>query len=99
MEVFQEFLEAYKYLIYTVLLTLVTAIVIKNYWEEIKFWWVCTWYSFPVIGKMAKLSKDTKSMENNGWFSSESTLCSDFHTFYDKFDKDPEHYDRCKAYL
>lgn len=99
MEVFQEFLQAYKYLIYTVLLILVTAIVIKNYWEEIKFWWVCTWYSFPVVGKLAKLSKDTKSMENNGWFSSESTLCSDFHTFYDKFDKDPEHYDRCKSYL
>lgn len=99
MEVFQEFLQAYKYLIYTVLLILVTAIVIKNYWEEIKFWWICTWYSFPVIGKLSKLSKDTKSMENNGWFSSESTLCSDFHTFYDKFDKDPEHYDRCKSYL
>ncbi len=99
MEAFQQFLEAYKYLIYTVLLILATAIVIKNYWEEIKFWWKCTWYSFPVVGKIAKLSKDTKSMENNGWFSSEATLCSDFHTFYDKFDKDAEHYDRCKSYL
>ncbi|MDD3009149.1 MAG: zinc ribbon domain-containing protein [Arcobacter sp.] len=99
MEIVQDFLQAYKYFIYTILLILVSAIVIKNYWEEIKFWWVCTWYSFPLIGKIAKLSKDTKSMENNGWFSSESTLCSDFHTFYDKFDKDAEHYDRCKSYL
>lgn len=99
MEIIQDFLEAYKYFIYTILLILVSAIVIKNYWEEIKFWWTCTWYSFPVIGKIAKLSKDTKSMESNGWFSSESTLCSDFHTFYDKFDKDAEHYDRCKSYL
>lgn len=99
MDALKEFLEAYRYLIYTALLILLTAIVIRNYWFRIKFWWTCTWYNFPLIGKIAKLSKDTKSMENNGWFSSESTLCSDFHAFYDKFDKDAEHYDRCKSYL
>ena len=99
MEVFQEFLQAYKYLIYTVLLTLVTAIVIKNYWEEIKFWWVCTWYSFPVIGKLAKLSKDTVSIDDNGWFNSESTVCTDFNIFYNKFDKAEEEYENAESYL
>lgn len=99
MDGLKEFLEAYRYLVYTTLLLLLTAIVIRNYWFKIKFWWTCTWYDFPLIGKTAKLSKDTKSMENNGWFSSESSLCSDFHAFYDKFDKDAEHYDRCKSYL
>ena len=99
MEMLKSFLEAYKYFVYTALLLIVTAILIKQYWEEIKFWWVSSWYSFPIIGKIAKLSKDTQSMENNGWFSSESSLCSDFHTFYDKFDKDSDHYDRCKSYL
>ena len=99
MESLQEFLYAYKYVVSTILVLLVTAILIMKYWDEVKFWCICTWYNFPVIGKLAKLSKDTKSMENNGWFSSESTLCSDFHTFYDKFDKDAERYDRCKSYL
>lgn len=99
MDGLKEFLEAYRYFVYTALLILLTAIVIRNYWFRIKFWWTCTWYDFPLIGKTAKLSKDTKSMENNGWFSSESSLCSDFHAFYDKFDKDAEHYDRCKSYL
>lgn len=99
MESLQEFLYAYKYVVSTVLVLLVTAILIMKYWDEVKFWWICTWYNFPVIGKLAKLSKDTKSMENNGWFSSESTLCSDFHTFYSSFDKNAEDYDKSKSYL
>lgn len=99
MESLKEFLYAYKYAVSTVLVLLVTAILIMKYWDEVKFWWLCTWSSFPVIGKITKLSKDTKSMESNGWFSSELSLCSDFYTYYDRYDKDPEHYDRCKSYL
>ena len=99
MDGLKEFLEAYRYFIYTVLLILLTAIVIKNYWEQIRFWWKCTWYSFPQIGKIASLSKDTRSIDSNGWFSSESTLCSEFNTFYNSFDKNAEDFDRSKAYL
>ena len=99
MELLKEFLFAYKYAVSTVLVLLVTAILIMKYWDEVKFWWLCTWASFPAIGKIAKLSKDTKSMENNNWFSSELSLCSDFYSYYDRYDKDPEHYDRCKSYL
>ena len=50
-----------------------------KYWDRVKFWWTCTWYSFPIIGKISKLSKDITSVdEKSNWFSSETTLCSDF---------------------
>lgn len=99
MESLQEFLLAYRYALYTILITLVTALIVMKYWDKIKFWWLCTWMSFPVIGKINKLSKDTESMEGNNWFSSESSLCSDFYAHYDRYDKDAEHYEKCKSYL
>ncbi len=59
MESLQEFLYAYKYVVSTVLVLLVTAILIMKYWDEVKFWWICTWYKFPVIGKLAKFTGET----------------------------------------
>ncbi|QOG11940.1 zinc ribbon domain-containing protein [Arcobacter sp. FWKO B] len=99
MESIQEFLSAYRTILYTILFTLVVAVLVMKYWDKVKFWWLCTWASFPVIGKISKLSKDTESMEGNNWFSSETSLCSDFYAHYDRYDKDAEHYDRCKSYL
>jgi len=95
----QEFLDAYRYLIYTVLVMLVSLVIFINYWEQIKLWWTCTWMKFPFIGKISKLSKDTDSMDSNNWFSSETTICADFYNYYDKYDKDAKHYERCKSYL
>ena len=98
-EFLEDFLATQRLLISIILLSLITAVIIMKYWDRVKFWWTCTWYSFPVIGKISKLSKDITSVDEKGWFSSETTLCSDFHRYYDRFDKDPEHYDRCKSYL
>ena len=99
MEALQEFLLAYKYVLYTIFLSLATAVMVMKYWEQLRFWWLCTWSSFPVIGKIARLSKDTDTIESNGWFSSEMTLCSDFYAHYDKYDKKPEDYEKCTSYL
>lgn len=98
-EFLEEVLATHRVLLSIIVLTLIAAVIIMKYWDRVKFWWTCTWYSFPVIGKIAKLSKDITSVDEKGWFSSETTLCSDFHRYYDRFDKDPEHYDRCKSYL
>lgn len=94
-----DILTTHKLLLSIIVLTLIVAILIMNYWDRVKFWWLCTWYSFPLIGKISKLSKDIKSVDEKGWFSSETTLCSDFYRYYDRFDKDSDHYDRCKSYL
>ena len=45
---------------------------------RIDFWYLNLWYSIPVIGKLARLSKDTTRSSNPGWLRAEETLCSDY---------------------
>ncbi|MCT7526490.1 zinc ribbon domain-containing protein [Aliarcobacter cryaerophilus] len=97
-EFLEDLLVTQRLLISIILLSLITAVIIMKYWDRVKFWWTCTWYSFPVIGKISKLSKDITSRDGN-WFSSETTLCSDFYRYYNFKGANPEHYDICKDYL
>ena len=55
-EFLEDFLVTQRLLISIILLSLITAVIIMKYWDRVKFWWTCTWYSFPVIGKISKLS-------------------------------------------
>jgi hypothetical protein len=65
-------------LICTVLaLGLLTAIYFA-FRYQIDFWWFNFWYSLPVIGKLARLSKDTTRSSNSGWLRAEETLCGDY---------------------
>jgi hypothetical protein len=51
-------------------------------WEKLKWWWLNTWYNFPLIGKIARLSKDLhQTSDGSGWFKSERTLCQDYKAF------------------
>ncbi|MCT7592951.1 zinc ribbon domain-containing protein [Aliarcobacter butzleri] len=97
-EFLEEVLATHRVLLSIIISTLIAAIIIRVYWKRVEFWWTCTWYSFPVIGKIAKLSKDITSRDGN-WFSSETTLCSDFYRYYNFKGANPEHYDICKDYL
>lgn len=45
---------------------------------QINFWWLNFWYSLPLIGKLAHLSKDTTRSSNPGWLRAEETLCADY---------------------
>lgn len=76
------FFSAYPVLAWSIVSTLVTFGIIKLLWEEIKWWWVNTWYGFPIIGKLNTLSKNHhKASENTGWYKSERTLCQDYKRF------------------
>ncbi len=78
---------------------IVLAFVITH-WQEVKFWWLNFTYNFPVIGKIATLSKDIEGFdEKHKWFYSEERLCRDYYNFYEKVDKDSESYDEAKEYL
>ena len=97
-EFLEEVLVAHRLLLSIIVLTLIAAVIIKIYWEkEIAFWWTCTWYSFPVIGKISKLSKNFSV--DGEWFSSEKTLCSTFARYNRSLDSGLEKYDRNKSYL
>lgn len=55
--------------------------VIMLMWEKMKWWWHNTWFGFPVIGRIATLSKDLNVDSTTGWFKAERTLCSDYKKF------------------
>ena len=77
-----EFLKTYPVLVWAVLYTAVAGIILSLLWDKLKWWWLNTWYAFPVIGKMARLSKDLhQSNDGSGWFKSERTLCQDYKAF------------------
>ncbi len=51
-------------------------------WEQVKWWWHNTWYSFPFIGKIASLSRNTRKDDTYPtWFLSEKKLCQDYKKF------------------
>jgi len=49
---------------------------------RIDLWWLNFWYSLPVIGKIARLSKDSsRYAADQSWTNSERTLCNDYKRF------------------
>lgn len=51
-------------------------------WEQVKWWWLNTWMSFPLIGRIATLSKDlNRDSVDNTWFKAEKSLCRDYKQF------------------
>lgn len=77
-----EFFHTYPVLIWTLLYTAAAAIVLSLMWDRLKWWWLNTWYAFPVIGKLARLSKDLhQSSDGSGWYKSERALCQDYKSF------------------
>lgn len=99
MEWAKEFLDAYRYFIYLSLLLLLSVLILIKWWNRIKFWWMCTWMKFPLIGKISKLSKDIETMDDKNWFYSEASICGDFYSYYSKYNKDAKLYENSKSYL
>ena len=49
---------------------------------RIDLWWLNFWYALPVIGKIARLSKDSsRYAKDKSWTNSERTLCNDYKRF------------------
>ena len=72
---------------------------LKLWWEEVRFFWLRLNSAMPVIGKIARLSKDIENIDNKQWMHSEKTLCANFLPHYQSVDKDAAFYDKCSSYL
>jgi hypothetical protein len=68
--------------IVSIMIAMVMIIIIVALWNHIKWWWVNTWASFPLIGRIATLSKDlNRDSIDKDWFKAEKALCRDFKKF------------------
>jgi hypothetical protein len=78
----KEFFHEMPYLAWSLVLIMLALAIVAAKWEQVKWWAHNTWYSFPLVGRVATLSKSTKRDTNRGnWFVSEKNLCEDYYKF------------------
>ncbi len=68
----------YMSLVYAVIALGLTLAIYFAFRFQINFWFLNFWYSIPLVGKLARLSKDPTHSSNPGWFRAEETLCGDY---------------------
>lgn len=83
-DIIKEFFAASPVIAWSIVSVLLAMVVIAALWEKVKWWWLNTWMVFPVIGRIARLSKDFNK-ENpddpESWFKAEKTLCRYYQEF------------------
>lgn len=77
------FFEIYPIAAWSIVSVMLALVVMVALWDKIKWWWQNTTYSFPVIGGIARLSRDLNRDHDKVWFKSELTLCRDYKKFID----------------
>lgn len=78
----KEFFAASPVLAWSLVSVMLALVVISLMWTQVKWWWHNTWYSFPLIGKINGLSRDTnRDSTDPSWFKAEKTLCRDYKKF------------------
>jgi hypothetical protein len=83
---------------WVILSSMVSIVLIITYWEKIRWFALNFRYSFPLIGKTARLSRDdTRDNTRPGWLKSERTLCADYAQFIGI--KSEEEFNRYNSYL
>jgi hypothetical protein len=78
----REFFQDMSMVAWSLVLVMIALTIIAAKWEQVKWWWQNTWYSFPLIGKIASLSRNTrKDTTYPTWFISEKKLCQDYKKY------------------
>lgn len=81
MDSVKEIFAAAPAMAWSIVSLLLAVTVIVALWDQVKWWWLNTWYDFPIVGKIARLSKDTNRANDEGWHKAELTLCRDYKKF------------------
>ncbi|TCN87089.1 hypothetical protein [Shewanella fodinae] len=92
----------YRALVVLLLSMMALIVTITIWWDQVSFWWLNTWYAFPLIGKENRLAKDYETqvkIYDKEWLNSEVALCADFAAHYEKVNKDEELFSKSQDYL
>lgn len=81
-ETIKEFFAASPAIAWSIVSLLLALVVIVALWEKVRWWWLNTWMSFPLIGRITRLSKDPNpDPKDTTWFKAERALCQDYKKF------------------
>jgi hypothetical protein len=94
----------YRMLVSALLTTLTLIVMITIWWDKVSFWCLNVYYSLPLIGRENRLSKDYETtVKSKGhdqtWLNSETLLCAEFASHYEKVNKDEELFAKSQDYL
>jgi len=78
---------------------LITAVIVRNYWEEVSYFLTRVWHSFPLIGTVARLSRKPASVDAEGWINHEVTLSNVYNKKFKLYAKDANAYSAYLDYL
>jgi hypothetical protein len=82
MEAVKELFATAPFIAWSLVSVVLAMVVIALNWPTVRWWWHNTWYSFPIIGKISGLSKDSnKDPVDTTWFKAEKALCRDYKQF------------------
>jgi hypothetical protein len=82
METVKEFFSASPALAWSIVSIMTAMVSMVALWDKLKWWWLNTWASFPMIGRIASLSKDlNRDTTDKAWFKAEKALCRDYKKF------------------
>ncbi|NJJ60177.1 MULTISPECIES: hypothetical protein [unclassified Pseudomonas] len=83
-----------------VISTLLAAILIQAYWDKVGYFIMRVWHGVPLIGKVARLSKQSLMLDAYGWPKSESELCDAYYSRYEKIGaKNVDFFNKSESYL
>ena len=78
-ETIKELFVASPTMAWSIVSVLAAMVVMASMWEKVKWWWLNTWMSFPLIGTVANLSRDISiDGEHSSWYKSELSLCEKY---------------------
>lgn len=83
-----------------VISTLLAAILIQAYWDKVGYFIMRVWHGVPLIGKVARLSRQSLMLDAYGWPKSESELCDAYYSRYEKIGaKNVDFFNKSESYL
>ncbi|MRW91676.1 hypothetical protein GJ699_16915 [Duganella sp. FT80W] len=78
----KEFIDLHPALLWSIAGLILLLVLAATFWQQIKWWWFNTWVNFPLIGRIATLSRDAnEDIWYPGWFCGERTLCQEYKDF------------------
>lgn len=78
---------------------MVFVLVVRHWWDEVRYFFMRMGWSFPLLGGIARAGRSTHKLGEDGWYPIETQLCGDFYRRYNSFNKSPDYYQKCDDYL
>jgi hypothetical protein len=82
LETIKEIFAASPVMAWSIASVMFAMLVMAALWDKVAWWWLNTWMSFPLVGRISRLSKDlNRDSADNTWFKAEKALSRDYKKF------------------